>query len=83
MYDETIITFTSDHGYHLGNKGTWCKHSVYETSLHVPMIIKAPDFAPSRIAALVENLDLYPTILDLIGVPAPAHVSTQPLGNQM
>ncbi|EOD17735.1 hypothetical protein EMIHUDRAFT_209682 [Emiliania huxleyi CCMP1516] len=74
MYDETIITFTSDHGYHLGNKGTWCKHSVYETSLHVPMIIKAPDFAPSRIAALVENLDLYPTILDLIGVPAPAHV---------
>ena len=40
MYDDTIITLTSDHGYHLGNKGTWCKHTLYETALHVPMIVK-------------------------------------------
>ena len=74
MYDETIITFTSDHGYKLGNKGSWAKHSMYETDLHVPMMIKAPGFAPSRISAMAENVDLYPTILDLIGVPAPSHV---------
>ncbi|EOD11707.1 hypothetical protein EMIHUDRAFT_247789 [Emiliania huxleyi CCMP1516] len=42
MYDETIITFASDHGYKLGNKGSWARHTVYETDLHVPMIIKAP-----------------------------------------
>ena len=79
MYDNTIITFASDHGYKLGNKGSWCKHSMYETDLHVPMIIKAPGFAPSRVSAMVENVDLYPTILDLVGIPAPPHVQGRSL----
>ncbi|EOD31320.1 hypothetical protein EMIHUDRAFT_232104 [Emiliania huxleyi CCMP1516] len=55
-------------------KGSWAKHSMYETDLHVPMMIKAPGYSPARVPAMVENIDLYPTILDLIGVPAPSHV---------
>ncbi|EOD41021.1 hypothetical protein EMIHUDRAFT_222070 [Emiliania huxleyi CCMP1516] len=47
---------------------------MYETDLHVPMMIKAPGYSPARVPAMVENIDLYPTILDLIGVPAPSHV---------
>ena len=77
MYDSTIITFTSDHGYKLGNKGSWAKHSMSRCTrrdLHVPMMIKAPGYSPARVPAMVENIDLYPTILDLIGVPAPSHV---------
>ena len=74
MYDETIIVFNSDHGYQLGEHGTWCKHSLFETSLRIPLFIKAPGIAPSRVPALVENVDIYPTLLDLVGIAAPPHL---------
>ncbi|EOD40619.1 hypothetical protein EMIHUDRAFT_251085 [Emiliania huxleyi CCMP1516] len=79
MYEETIVVFNSDHGYQLGEHGTWCKHSLFETSLHVPLIIKAPGFSPSRVPALVENIDIYPTLLDLVGIAAPPHLQGKSL----
>ena len=79
MYDDTIVLFNSDHGYQLNDHGTWCKHSLYEKALRVPLMIKAPGFRPSRVQAMVENLDIYPTLLDLIEVQPPAHLQGESL----
>ena len=83
MYEDTIITLASDHGYHLGEKGTWCKHSVYEETLHVPLIIKAPGYKPSRVPALVENIDIFPTVLELNEIPFPRHLQGKSLVSLM
>ena len=69
--DRTLVIFTSDHGFHLGEHGLWQKTTLFEESLRVPLIVSAPGFAASagkHCDALVELTDLYPTIADLAGV---------------
>jgi arylsulfatase A-like enzyme len=69
--DRTLVIFTSDHGFHLGEHGLWQKTTLFEESLRVPLIVSAPGFASSagkHCDALVELTDLYPTIADLAGV---------------
>ncbi|MCG8652492.1 MAG: sulfatase, partial [Pirellulales bacterium] len=69
--DNTIIVLFSDHGYHLGEKGRWSKHSLWEESTRVPMIVVRPnDRRARRSNRPVGLIDLYPTILELTGVPA-------------
>ena len=69
--DNTVIVLWSDHGYHLGEKNTFQKHTVYERSSSVPLIIAGPKLPSgqrtNRVASL---LDLYPTLVDLAGLPA-------------
>ena len=69
--DNTIIVFWSDHGYHMGEKNTFQKQSLWERSSHVPLIISGPGIeAGRRCDRIVSLLDLYPTLLDLTGLPA-------------
>lgn len=66
----TIVVFTSDHGYNLGEHGCWQKLSLFEDSVRVPLIISAPDMQATsgqRNQSVVELIDLYPTLLDLTG----------------
>jgi arylsulfatase A-like enzyme len=67
----TIVIFTSDHGYNLGEHNCWQKLSLFEESARVPLIVAAPGFEASagrHCDGLVELVDLYPTIADLTGV---------------
>ena len=68
----TIIVFWSDHGLHVGERGMWGKNTNFELDTRVPLIIASPDHKPNqRTRSLVELLDLYPTLIDLCGLPAP------------
>jgi uncharacterized sulfatase len=75
LRQKTIVVVVSDHGFHLGDKGgLWRKNTLYEASLRVPLIVAAPGIAQPGVAAsgLVELVDLYPTLTELAGLPAPA-----------
>ena len=73
--DETIIILWSDHGWKLGDYGWWCKHTTNEIDTRVPLIIKSPHAKGNgqRSTALVELIDLYPTLCDLTNIATPDH----------
>ena len=72
----TIIALWSDHGWHLGEKQRWRKHTLWEESTRVPLIFVAPGVtAPgSRSERTVSLLDLFPTLADLAGIETPGHL---------
>lgn len=69
LREKTIVIFTSDHGYHLGEHDFWAKVSLLDESSQVPMIISVPGKKPAVCHSLTELLDLYPTIASLCGLP--------------
>ena len=72
LLENTVVVFTSDQGYHLGWRGQWCKHSLDEQVLRVPLIVRLPQgVRGAKAHGIVELLDLFPTFCDLAGLPAP------------
>lgn len=67
--NDTIVTFYSDHGYHLSDHSRWHKFTLYEQSACAPMVIRAPGQVPRKVAAPVSHVDLGATLLDLCGLP--------------
>ena len=81
LSENTIVILLGDHGYHLRDHGLWCKHSNFENAVHVPMIVRTPmmdepgEQAPRASGqssdALVEFVDLYPSLCELCGLTPP------------
>ena len=69
--DSTIVVLFGDQGFKLGDLGGWAKDTPYELDARVPLLVAVPGVAPGRSAAVVELVDLYPTLLELTGVAAP------------
>eukprot|EP00041_Stephanoeca_diplocostata_P022338 m.531580 g.531580 ORF g.531580 m.531580 type:complete len:682 (-) comp22038_c0_seq1:179-2224(-) len=67
LQDQTVVLFIGDHGYQLGEHNLWCKMTVFELGTRVPFFIRAPDMqaAGETTQALVEAVDIYPTLIDL------------------
>jgi uncharacterized sulfatase len=81
LTDNTIIIFAADHGWHLGEHNLWHKRSLFEESARVPFLVIAPGSKANgqRSTSLVELLDIFPTLCELTGVPAPANLQGQSL----
>jgi iduronate 2-sulfatase len=69
----TVVLLWGDHGWHLGDHGWWCKHDNYEQTTRIPLLVSAPGVtkAGTRTSALAETVDIYPTLAELAGLPAP------------
>lgn len=69
----TVVIFTSDNGYYLGEHGLGDKRSAYEESIRLPLLVRSPfhDHKRSATQPIVLNLDLAPTIVDLAGISPP------------
>jgi arylsulfatase A-like enzyme len=69
--DNTIVVFTADHGYHMGEKNFLSKTTIWEESTRVPFVVYAPgvSVAGEKVAHPISLIDLYPTLIDLSALP--------------
>ncbi len=82
LTENTVIVFCSDHGHHLGEQGMWGKQTLFESSLRCPLIVSVPGSARAETDALVELVDIFPTLSDVCELPAPLGsegISLQPV----
>ncbi len=81
LADDTVVVFTSDHGYHMGEHGLYQKMSLFEESARVPLLIAAPGRCQAGGVAKspVSQVDLFPTLAALCGVEAPNNIQGQSL----
>ncbi len=77
--DDTIVIFTSDHGFHLDEHDFWMKVSLHEESVKVPMLIKVPGKKPAVCHSFSELIDLYPTTAELVGLDYSEHLQGKSL----
>ncbi len=73
LEENTIVVLWGDHGFHLGDLGIWTKHTNFEQANRIPILISAPGITQpnSSTRQLAESVDLFPTLADLAGLPAP------------
>jgi len=75
LADRTVVVVWGDHGWNLGEHGLWCKHANFETSVHAPLLCRAPGLpAGGRTDRLTEFVDIYPSLCELAGLPLPGHL---------
>lgn len=71
LRDNTIVVIWGDHGWHLGDEGLWCKHTNFEIAARAAFVVSAPGMksAGKKTNALIEYVDIYPTLCELAKVP--------------
>lgn len=81
LADSTAVVLWGDHGFHLGDQGRWAKHTQFEGAMRAPLMVRLP--GQQKISgvtqAIVESLDLYPTLCDFAGLPIPEFVEGESL----
>lgn len=85
LKNNTIVVLWGDHGWHLGEHAVWGKHTLYEESLLAPLVIRFPGVAKpgAKTGAIVESIDIYPTLCELTGVPVPGGLSGKSLAGHL
>lgn len=83
--DNTIVVLISDHGFHLGEKTHWTKGTLWEEATHCLLMVRAPGVTRPKqtCARTVSLLDIYPTLVDLTGLPEPDHLDGHSLVPQL
>lgn len=78
LRENTLIVLWGDHGYHLGENGLFTKMTNFENGTRVPLIVSRPGMKTTgqHTRALVELVDLYPTLAQLCDLPLPKHSNT-------
>jgi iduronate 2-sulfatase len=81
----TIVVVWGDHGFLLGEHAIWGKHCLYEESLRAPLLIRTPGLADAgaKSSAIVETVDILPTLVELCGLPVPQGVHGRSLRPQL
>ncbi|MBP88120.1 MAG: iduronate sulfatase [Planctomycetaceae bacterium] len=75
LANNTIVVLWGDHGWNLGEHTLWCKHCCFETSMHAPLIVRAPGVdGGEKTDGLTEFIDIYPSLCELAGLPLPDHL---------
>jgi len=75
LTDNTVVILWGDHGWNLGEHTLWCKHCCFETSMHAPLIVRAPGIEAGRkTRGLTEFIDIYPSLCELAGLSLPGHL---------
>jgi iduronate 2-sulfatase len=77
----TIVVLWGDHGWALGDAGRWCKGTNWDLDTRVPLIVRVPGMTQPGVAtqAIVEYVDVYPTLAELAGLPTPSYLSGRSL----
>jgi iduronate 2-sulfatase len=83
--ENTIVVLWGDHGWHLGEHAVWGKHTLFEEALRAPLVISAPGMKNrgAKTEAIVETVDIYPTLCELSGVPMPDGLSGKSLNKHL
>ncbi len=81
LWENTVIVLWGDHGWHLGEHAVWGKHTLFEESLHSPLLIRAPDQSHRNQVSntVVQTVDVFPTLCELTNIPVPDFVSGRSL----
>ena len=76
IYDNTIIIVWGDHGWKLGEHNSWCKQTNYDIDIHVPLLVYDPrqDKRGQHTFALTELVDIFPSLCEMAGIPAPDYL---------
>ena len=83
LADNTIVVFTSEHGEMLGDHRLMSKMVTYEESIRVPLLLAGPGLPARRVAKPVSQIDLVPTLLDLLGHQRPRHLQGHSLAAEL
>lgn len=84
LSENTLIVLWSDHGFHIGDFGLWCKATNFEAATRVPLIFSGPGIAKGQInASIVELIDLYPTLVEWAGFQASPTLAGKSLSAQL
>ena len=83
LTENTIVVLWGDHGWHLGDLGVWGKHTLYEYALRSPLLFRVPGLQGGQAQGVVESLDIFPTLVDLCGLPTPDGLDGKSLAPQL
>ena len=84
LSENTVIIFTGDHGFSLGDHTLWNKHSLFTLATQSPLIIRKPGGEMNKsVPGVVEYLDIYPTVTELANLPRPKHLEGESLANTL